>query len=170
MKIPHRYNQFLEQRALIIVSAKDHGVIYRLSDGRIEEIEHLEEHQPTYSDNEGFFFKAAPGQTVIGGAPKESDEELYKDRLDKTVAHELDALIKTDSATLLYVFEPKQYKGHIVNKLKKHPHLRVHTVRYGNYVKEPPLTLIKYIDEFISAHQVKVDDEEIFDADLKRHT
>lgn len=163
MQIPQSLPQFLDSEALIIVAAKENGIIYRIKDGEVQKIETLEKPLPTYSDDEGYFFSAAGG-----GAPKERDDiDEYKKAFDRTVAAELDSLIGQESARVLYVFEPEHLKGRIIAELQKHPHVSVHTVRYGNYVHEDPLQLLKYIQEQIDEFTIDTDSHE-YERDFKK--
>lgn len=152
MIIPDTFAHLAETDALVIVSSKEHGVIYQIKDGEINSIDHLEHREPRRSDDEGFFFSGAGVGKNVGGAPKESDAGVYKKALDKMIATELDELIKKESPHLLYVFEPEQFKGRITAHLHTHPHLTVHTVRYGNFVKAQPKQLLEYIDTYITEH------------------
>lgn len=169
MIIPDTFATLAETDALVIVSSKEHGVIYRIKDGEITSIDHLEHSEPRRSDDEGFFFSGASVGKNVGGAPKESDEEVYKKALDKMIATELEALIAQESPHLLYVFEPEQFKGHITQHLHKHPNLSVHTVRYGNFVKEHPKTLLEYINTYIEEHTTDTKHVD-FEKDLNRHS
>lgn len=165
MIISDRYKQFLDLKALIIVAAKERGIIYRVSDGTIEMVSQIENHPPTRSDDEGFFFKSG-GPGVMGGAPKEEDDEVYTKQLDRQLAKELDTLIESQKSTLLYIFEPEHLKGRVERELQQHPHLSIHTVRYGNYVNESPEKIVSYINDYIEPYKVK-DDEESFKKDRR---
>ncbi len=166
MIIPDKYENLATQNALVIVSSKEHGVIYQLSDGTIEPLDHLTETEPTRSDDEGFFFKAAAGANMQGGSPKENQDDVYKQKLDTAIGTELTTLIARLEPTILYIFEPEHYKGRIEGQLGNHPELHVHTVRYGNYVSEPLETLLRYIHEY-AENQTPDPDEVDFEHDLK---
>lgn len=170
MFIPDKYKQFLDLEALVIVAAKERGIIYRISNGTIEEVKTVERSEPSRSDDEGFFFKAAAGNTVIGGAPKEAQDDVYKHKLDTVISDELDALMAAESPSLLYVFEPEHYKGLIVEKLKHFPELAIHTVRCGNFVGEHPEQLIAYIDEYINEHTATTNPDADYKHDLQRYS
>ena len=165
MQISKDLHQFLDTEALIIVAAQEEGIIYRIKNGEINKIELLEQHLEPLSDNEGFFFG---GVGKSGGAPKErNDEAEYLKQLRRRIAHELDHLIKTEDARVLYVFEPEHLKSRIIDELQTHNNLSVHTVRYGNYVQATPLELVTFIDEYIKAHKVDLDDHD-YDKDFKK--
>lgn len=166
MLIPQTYPQFLDSEALIIVAGKLKGVIYRIADGEILEVNTLEEQITSLSDDEGFFFG---GGTHGGGSPKDrTDEDEYVHKLRKQIATELDTLVQKESAQVLYVFEPEHLKGRIVEELQKHGHLHIHTVAYGNFVDESPLQLLERINTFINSGTVSTSVD--FDEDLKRHS
>ena len=170
MIIPEKYKQFLDEEALVIVAGKEHGLIYRIKEGTNELVEEVAEHPPRYSDDEGFFFHGTKGKpgTMGAGAPKEYDESVYLKKFEKEAAKELDTLIKSEDAELLYVFEPEHLKGRIVEHLEKHPKLVVHTVRHGNYVNEEPLQLVEYIHDYIEANKSEKSDEEDYERDLEQ--
>lgn len=170
MQIPQKYSQFLDQEALIVVIGKGHGIIYHMKDGVIEQVDELEKQTQSFTDNEGFFFRSAHGQQLGSGAPRETDDSEYIKRFGKSISAELDKLIKQESPRALYVFEPEYVKGRIVDFLQKHPELVIHTVRHGNYVKEHPETLLKYITDFLENKKVENNQPEDFARDLRKST
>ena len=165
MQLPPDAPQFLNKEALIIVAAREEGIIYRITDGVVEQVDLIEHHLLPLSDDEGFFFGGVAGS---GGAPKErDDEDEYAKTLRKKIANELDQLVKKENATVLYIFEPEHLKGRIEEHLQAHPDLAVHNVRYGNYVQESPRQLIDYITEYIEEHQIDLDDHD-YEKDFKK--
>lgn len=165
MKLPQDAPQFLQTEALVVVAAKEEGIIYRIFAGEMQPVDIFEQHLLPLSDDEGFFFGGVKGG---GGAPKErNDEEEYHHILCRRIANELDQLIKTEAARVLYVFEPEHLKGRIEQELQKHKNLAIHTVRYGNYVQETPRQLIDYITEYIEEHKIDLDDHD-YEQDFKK--
>lgn len=165
MQIADTFPQFLDSEALLIVAGKTTGKIYRIANAEITHVETLENQLETYSDNEGFFFSGVHG----GGAPKErNDEENHIAQLRKTIAKELDQLIKKESAKVLYIFEPEHLKGRIEEVLQSHPQLKIITVAYGNFVQESPKELLHRIQQQLKEHTPNqaVD----FEKDLERYS
>lgn len=167
MRLPQDAPQFLQTEALVIVAAREDGIIYRIKDGEMQQLDVVEQHLLPLSDDEGFFFGGVGGS---GGAPKDRDNEEveYSKQLRKKIAHELDQLIKQDAARVLYIFEPEHLKGRIEEELQKHDDLSVHTVQYGNYVHETPRQLIDHITAYIEAHKIDLDDHD-FEKDFKKY-
>lgn len=150
MKISNKLPQFTDTKALIIASAKEHGVAYIAHNGEMREVAAVEEHPPRYSDDEGFFFGSTSTGITVGGAPKEvEDEDLFRDYI-KAIKNELNAIIKREKPDIIYVFEPSQLSGRLNEYLKNPSHIPVTVVRNGNYVKEHSLTLLRYIAEYES--------------------
>lgn len=167
MQISDKYPQFLAETAIVAVVGKEHGVIYRIKDGMMEQLSELENKPPHLSDDEGFFFRAAHGHSLGSGAPKELNEDEYLRRFEKAISAELDELIRQEQPQVLYIFEPEYVKGKIVEHMQKHPQLVIHNVRHGNYVQEHPETLLEHIHEFIEEHKIHTNRPEDFDRDLK---
>lgn len=165
MKLPQDAPQFLDKIAYLIVASSEEGIIYRIQDGTVEQVDLIEQHLQPYSDDEGFFFGGIAGS---GGAPKErNDKEENLKALRKKIAHELDELIKKDRPQVLYIFEPEHHKGRVEEELQQHHKLPIHNVRYGNYISESPHTLVKYITEYIEEHKIDLDDTD-YEKDLKK--
>ncbi len=150
MIIPDKLTHLINQDAVIAVTSKEHGLLFRLKDGEVTPIEHLEHSEPTYSDNEGFFFKGG----ISGGAPDDNADEAYKQQLDKMIATELSTIMHKESPHVLYVFEPEHFKGRITKLLDHHVDATIHTVKYGNYVQESLGTILEHINQFIAEHIV----------------
>lgn len=165
MQLPQNAPQFLRTEALVIVAAREEGVIYRIKDGIMQQVDVVEQHLLPLSDDEGFFFGGAGG-----GAPKDRDNEEaeYNKRLRRKIAHELDQLIKKENARVLYIFEPEHLKGRIAAELQEHKRLSVHTVAYGNYMHETPRKLIDHITEYIQEHKIDLDDNN-YEQDLQKY-
>ena len=153
MQISETLPQFLDEKALIVVTAKEHGVIYRAHQGFIETVEKVEEPPLGFSDREGFFFKTGFGKGFGSTAPVEEDDEHDLKRYIKTIADELNAVIKHEEPRLLYLFEPEHLKGRLEAELQDFPHLLVHKVRYGNHVDDHPKQLLEHIQAYIEANE-----------------
>lgn len=123
------------ENSLVVVSAKEHGKIYQILDGEIKLVEYVEEHPPSYSDNEGFFFRSAGGQRLGSGAPKEVDDRRNIERYIKGITEELSTTIKTLQPKQIFLFEPEHLKGLIAEHVIKPNNLEIILVKYGNYVE-----------------------------------
>lgn len=157
MQIPQTLPQFNEQTALIVVSAKEEGALFRAQNGEVTEVADIEEHRPTRSDNEGFFFRSGAGETYGSGAPRERDDEYNLTKYVNAITSELNEVIKAEAPDVIYVFEPEHYKGYLQEKIENPTHIPIEHVAYGNYTNHQPLALI----EAIAAH----DDTEVNPSD-----
>lgn len=145
MQIPHDLPQFEKTRALIVVSAKEEGVLYFAHQGALERIEHVAEHPPTHSDREGFFFRTGHGKGFGSGAPLEEDDYHNLKQFIASIASEINAALKEYAPDQIYIFEPEHFKGYLQDELANPTHVPVHHVRFGNYVHEEPLQVVRYI-------------------------
>lgn len=146
MQIPDKLPQFKEQKALIVVSAKESGVLYIAENGEVTKLTDIEEHPPTRSDNEGFFFRSGDGLGYGSGAPLERDDEYNLTQYVNAITKELNEVIKTEAPDVIYVFEPEHFKGYLDEKIDNPQHIPIEHVAYGNYTNHDPLTLIEAID------------------------
>lgn len=156
MQIPNTLPQFLDTTALMVVVAKEEGVFYRLSDGKMERIAEVDNHPPSYSDREGFFFRSGYGIGYSSGAPLETDKQENIRTFMKAAAAKLNELISKEEPQLLYVFEPAHLRGRLMREVGRsiESTTSVHTVKLGNYVREHPKTLLRYVQDYIEAAKV----------------
>lgn len=167
MKIATNCPQFLDKKALIVVSAKEEGVIYKAANGVLEELDHVEEHPPRHSDNEGFFFRSAKGTPLGSGAPLEVDKQENIDTYMKSIAAELQAVIKQEKPNVIFLFEPEHLKGRILHAMENNIKVPVHTVRHGNYVHEHGEKLMQYLAKYTEEAKVDLDAHD-YETDLKK--
>lgn len=167
MQLPQTAPQFLQTEALVIVAAREEGIIYRIKEGEMQQIDVVEKRLEPLSDDEGFFFGGVGGS---GGAPKDRDneEEEYAKRLQKNIAHELDQLVKQEQAKVLYVFEPEYLKGRIEGQLQEHDDLKIHTVQYGNFTNDTPRELVDRIIQYIEEQKIDLDDHD-YEKDFQKY-
>lgn len=136
------------QNSLVVVSAKEHGKIYSVEDGRLSIVEYIAEHPLEYSDNEGFFFRSAHGQALGSGAPREVDHEHNIKRYIKAIDEELQAAVAAKKPAQILIFEPEYLKGLITEHLKNPNHIPVKVVQYGNYVEQSPEDIAALLQNF----------------------
>lgn len=145
MQIPEKLPQFTGERALIVISAKEQGVLYKAADGTIEQVRKVEEHLEARSDREGFFFHSGFGRNYGSGGPDlQEDAETIKEFV-QSITEKLHEVMKEIQPTVLYFFQPQHLRSHVQEALKNPSHIPTHEVRLGNYVHETPLQIIEHI-------------------------
>lgn len=135
----------------MVVSGKEHGIIYISNAGDLRHVEHIAEHPPTYSDNEGFFFRSSHGQQLGSGAPHEVDKQRNIERYINAIGEELNSVVTKEKPELILLFEPEHLKGLVIERLHNPNHIPVHVVDYGNFVHEPPHTIKNRIITILSS-------------------
>ena len=148
MKIPHKYPQFTEMHALIIVSAKEQGVLYTVNNGIIEKLVKVEEHGETPSDNEGFFFRSGYGKHFGSGNPEEKHDEESLRVFVKSIVSEINSAIDDLKPDVIYLFQPAHFKGYLREQIKNNTS-PVHLVKFGNFVHQTPLEIVIHIANYL---------------------
>lgn len=139
--------QFEQERALIVVSAKERGLVYVAHQGEITELAHVEEHPPSYSDDEGFFFSGNPAHPS-GGYPKEANNEHDFKQYINAIEAELSKAIAHQKPDVIYIFEPAHLAGKVKEHIKNPNHIPVHLVKTGNHLDAHPHVIIEFIAAF----------------------
>lgn len=144
MKIKMQLPQFRNETALLLVTAKQHGVLYVAHDGALDEAASLEEPKARYSDHEGFFVSSGTGHTASGAVYEENKQEVIRKFAKKIVA-EAERLVRERGVNSIYLFVPgyveKEFIRDLPNALKG---LVRHTFT-GNHVDEHPFKLLEKI-------------------------
>jgi hypothetical protein len=123
-------------KALVVVSAKEHGKVYLLEDGNLKGISYTKKPAPTHSDNEGFFTRSTGGlQMGSGNVLKINDEHNLQEYID-AIVEELSAIANEQKPDVVFVIEPEHLKGHIKANLTTSNHTPVEEIAYGNYVEK----------------------------------
>jgi len=143
--------------ALVVVSAKEHGKVYKLGNGSLNILNYTEEHPPTYSDDEGFFMRGGGGEFFGVGYAKEEDDQRNLERYFKAIGGELSDLLKTHSPEVVFVIEPEHLKGHITEHLMNPTHIPVEVVAYGNHVEAEPAEILDMIKAATSSEEDPTD-------------
>lgn len=131
-------NTLETKKCLVVVSAKEQGIIYVSTAGRLHELEHIDKHPLSYSDNEGFFFRSGNGRRLGSGAPLEVDKQHNIKRYIKAISEELNSVIASHKPEVIFLFEPEHLKGLVAEHLVNPTHIPVRTLDYGNFVHESP--------------------------------
>lgn len=148
MKIPNTLPQFIAERALIVVSAKEQGCLYQASDGVIEEVVQVEEHPEQRSDREGFFFRSGYGRHFGSGAPHEEQKQENLKHFVSAIAEELNVTITAIQPDIIYFFQPGHLKGYLEDAIVNPNHIPTRVVDYGNFVMETPIELLTRIKAY----------------------
>lgn len=133
---------------IVVVSAKEHGKIYKLEKGELSYLEHVEEHPPTYSDNEGFFVRSGEGARYGSGNPREEDDEQNLTRYINAITSELSDVIKEVQPQHIYLVEPEHLSGLITEHLKRPDSVQIETVAHGNFVNHSLVEIAALLEEF----------------------
>tara|TARA_B100001146_G_C16109000_1_gene402760 strand:+ start:204 stop:740 length:537 start_codon:yes stop_codon:yes gene_type:complete len=143
------------QNGLLVISGKEHGRLFTITDGIVSEFDHLEKHPPEYSDNEGFFIRAGQGERYGSGNPREEDDKRNLERYMNALKNELKAVITELKPETLFIIEPEHLKGKIEEQFKNQDSVTCVTVAYGNYTKssdeELQAVLERYKNESLDA-------------------
>jgi hypothetical protein len=133
--------------ALVVVSAKEHGKVYKLENGKLEILNYTAEHPPEYSDDEGFFMRSGgDGQMFGSGYAKETDDERNLERYFKAIGGELSDLLKAHDPAVVFLIEPEHLKGHVAERLVNPTHIPVAVVTYGNHAEAEPNEILDLIN------------------------
>ncbi len=148
MKIPQKYPQFNDELALIVVSAKEQGVLYVVKNGNIDNLVKVEEHNEVPSDNEGFFFRSGYGKHFGSGNPEESNDDESLRNFVKSIVSEVNSAIEDLKPHVIYLFQPSHYKGYLKEHIKS-SNTPIHLVKFGNFVHQTPLEIIVHITDYL---------------------
>lgn len=136
------------QNGLLVISGKEHGRLFVIQNGIVEEFDHLEEHPPEYSDNEGFFIRSGDGERYGSGNPREVDDKRNLDRYLNALESEIRAVIKVVQPEALFITEPQHLKGKIEQTVSRYTNTPIHTVALGNYVESNSEKLQSLLEGF----------------------
>lgn len=133
--------------ALIVVSAKEEGKLYELRDGALHFLQHVTEHPPAYSDNEGFFQRSGNGMTMGSGSVlEESDEHNFKQFLNtmsEAVREQTDAI----KPRAVLILEPEHLKHKLAERTTQGQPASTASVLFGNFVHESPKELYARLEK-----------------------
>jgi len=145
MQIQKGLPQFDEGIALLLVVGTQEGIIYRASDGVIEEAGRVKEETPHYSDREGFFASGGGGKMYASGAVR----ELNKDAVRKKFAQKYVEKIREAAGTALiaevYLFSPRYTLPAIKKELPAKLQKIIHGTLPGHYIDKHPFDLLRMI-------------------------
>ena len=162
MKISQDYPQFTTP-TFILVTGKQDGYIYRAANGEIEQVDHVKEETPEYSDNEGFFQRSGHGQTFDTGNVREDrqgvEHHVMKEFLAKYQEAVHDAVAGEDSFEVI-IFTPDYMKDMLKEKLEASVQKAVIQELHGNFTHTSVDDLLKKIAEKREGERVVPESEE----------
>ena len=129
---------FETDHIFLVVTAKEEGKIYELTAGQLHELEHVREHPPTYSDNEGFFERSGNGITMGSGNVRETDDQHNITAYLTSMAEALSKRTTTTPPRAVLVVEPEHLNGKMAAYVSNPNHIPIETVLLGNYVQHTP--------------------------------
>ncbi len=144
MKIQMQLPQFNHEPALLIVTAKQHGVFYIAHEGVLDKASVLEEPTKKYSDREGFFSSFGTGYTASGSVYEENKQEVIR-KFSKMAAAEAERLVRERGVGAIYLFVPDYVSGEFNRDLPGSLKGLIRETFTGNYVDEHPFKLLEKI-------------------------
>ena len=148
MKIPQKLPQFIDQKVLLVVSAKEQGSLYVASNGEISQVVKVGEHPEAPSDREGFFFRSGFGKHYGSGGPDAGSGVEDLRTFVKSIAEELNEAIMAEKPDVLYFFQPEHLQGYLESVIKNPTHIPTHVVKLGNFHHATPIELIEFIEKY----------------------
>ncbi len=148
MQIPNTLPQFAGHKVLLVVSAKEQGILYTATEGTVEQVVKVTDHPEARSDNEGFFFRSGYGRHYGSGAPVEEDKEEQLQSFVKSISEELNEVILAEKPDAIYMFQPEHLKGYFTDSIKHANNIPIHLVKLGNFVNATPLELIEFVRQY----------------------
>ncbi len=141
MKIKQELPQFKNKFAYILVSGKEHAIIYLANDGLIKKIDEIKIKKDKYSDREGHFKRSGGNKVISSGAVYEDvDKEKRLKEFTEEISNKFKRFKKID---YIYCYYPAYMK----NRLKKI--LNDYNVKQffflGNYTDFHPFKLLEKI-------------------------
>lgn len=152
-------------KALVVVSAKEHGKIYVLENGDLKGLSYTEERAPTYSDNEGFFTRSTGGIQLGSGNVLETNDEHNLQQYIKAITEELSDVVAKQSPEVVFVIEPEHLKGLIKANIVTGTNLVVEEVAYGNYVEKEADEILDLVRTALTQEKDPSDPASVADED-----
>ncbi len=153
----HKKYDIHSVRALVVVSAKEHGKIYSLKNGNLRGLSYTEEPAPTYSDNEGFFVRSKGGTQLGSGNVLETNDQHNLQQYIKAITEELSTLVDRENPEVVFVIEPEHLKGLIKENLVTAQSIPVEEIAYGNYVEKDADTVLELVRSTLSNEEDPAD-------------
>lgn len=127
---------------MLLVMGRQAGVLYRATDGTIEEVDRFFVPTPKFSDNEGFF--RARGD-MYSGSVRESQKAYVFQEMMKDVVSSLKTWRVYSKPDETYVFAPAHLMYEILQRVKKTVGNTYARSYCGHYVQAHPFDLLAMI-------------------------
>ncbi|MEK7561087.1 MAG: hypothetical protein AAB539_03990 [Patescibacteria group bacterium] len=147
MQIQKELPQFNEAAALLLVTGTQEGVIYRASQGTIEEVARVKEETPHYSDREGFFASRGHGQTFATGAVRELDKGVVRKKFARAFVGKIRETAAGMPVAEVYIFSPRYTLPAIKSELPAEFQKILQGAFAGHYIDKHPFDLLRMIKE-----------------------
>lgn len=144
MKLPQKFPQFEDEKALIVVAGQMEADFYLLFNGEINKISSFKVEKPRYSDREGFVVRRAGGITIGGGPSYNVSKEKIKIEFSKEFKKAIKPLLSDKKISRIYLFA----ESYVVNEIKDLLSSfsgQLKLIGRGNYLKTKPLDLLEKI-------------------------
>lgn len=145
MKISRNLPQFENEPTLLVVSGKQHGVLYVAENGTIVKQTELYIPTPHYGDREGFFVQGGRGGIQAASAVYESQDGYVMQEYLRELTSYLHTRLQVRSFRCLYLFAPRHHLYAIERKLPPEFKRILTQVFDGNYTEAHPFQLLERI-------------------------
>lgn len=151
MNIGTSLPQFIEQRALFIVTGIAEAHFYVAADSTIEELAEFHISRPRYSDHEGFFATRTKGKTIRSGSVYNNIKDKMHREFFQTLGAKLKIAVAQVQPTKVYVFAPQYAIAHVKNAIPSIARKHIIKEFPGNFAHERPARLLGMLEKEIVA-------------------
>lgn len=150
MHIPQQLPQFLETKALLVVSGQRAAQFYYMHRGNLSHIKAFSVELPHYLDDEGFSWRSGGGYEYGSGYVKEINKpaeqkkflSLFHDSLwDMAKAYEIDEI---------HMSVPKHIHKAMTDALPNQMRNKLCCTLFGNFVEQHPFIVLEKMQNMIS--------------------
>jgi hypothetical protein len=149
MKLNNEIAELKLDTSLLVVMGSHHGIIYKIED---DEMTQMDEHRvdtPVYSDNEGMF--RGPGSTnVTSGSVLESKKYLAQEDFSKEFAQKIKHICDSSHIKSIYLFAPSEDNSLIESDWSDQMKDSIVERFDGNYTPKQPSELLEMLYKELS--------------------
>ena len=141
MQIRQELPQFKNKFTFLLVSGKEHAVIYKANNSNIKKISEIRVEKEKYSDKEGHFKRSGNRKVISSGAVYEdiNKEHRLKEFIEE-ITKQFNKFKKIDE---VYCFYPPYMKNRLKQVVEKFSSKNIYIK--GNYTDNHPFALLEKI-------------------------
>jgi len=155
MKVNKEITQLSLDTALLVVMGSHYGIIYKLENDELTQVDDHRVDTPIYSDNEGMF-KGGGSDNPKYGSVLELKKQKAQEDFSKEFTQKIQEICALDSIKSIYLFAPLESKSLIdsdwSNVLKEFIVERFD----GNYTQKHPTEILDMLYKKISSKNTKI--------------